>query len=257
MRIHRSRRIDRGTAERLLDGWPLGTDAGHDALADLLAAAAAPAADGEQVGERAVMAAFWEARRTSDQQSRARPVTTAAPPRLRSAKAIVGAIAATTLCGVAVAAGTGQLPGVRNGSPAVGTGITGTVSGATDRTSATPTVGGTATTTGTDPAATGLCRVYVAADASDRAKLLATSAFSGLLRAAGNKGRVASYCATVLQDGEPGAAGPTAKPGQSKAAKSKQTHGAAASHSSGSSKSNSTASAHAHSTSTSHPGKSG
>lgn len=127
MRIHRTRRIDPDTAEKLVTGRPLGPDAGHDALADLLAALADPPADGEQPGERAVLAAFRERRLSPVQPlGRSRMTTAAAPARRLSAKALVAALATTAVCGVAFAAGTGHLPGVRGDGPARGPGSGGT-----------------------------------------------------------------------------------------------------------------------------------
>ena len=64
MSTNRSRQIDRDMAEQLLGGAPGGRTGGHDALAGLLAAAAAPAADGELPGEQAALAAFRVARPT-------------------------------------------------------------------------------------------------------------------------------------------------------------------------------------------------
>ncbi|WP_052433358.1 hypothetical protein [Streptacidiphilus carbonis] len=116
MSFNRSRRIDRATAERLLSGGAGGVPAGQDPLADLLNAAAAPAADAEPAGEQAALAAF-----------RAGPLTDVPPVRrgsmfrptlakLLSAK-VAAAFAATALSGVAVAAGTGHLPSVLPGGP--------------------------------------------------------------------------------------------------------------------------------------------
>ncbi|MEU9131744.1 hypothetical protein AB0D08_27140 [Kitasatospora sp. NPDC048540] len=136
MSTNRSRRIDRETAEQLLAGAGADPEAGraavtgHPALAGLLAAAAAPAADGEAAGERQALAAFREARLTSAAATgSARPTSTADRPRRRtmadtalarafSAKALAAAFAVTALGGVAVAAGTGSLPPALGGAPA-------------------------------------------------------------------------------------------------------------------------------------------
>src|SRR5258708_7897486 len=117
MRIHRTGRIDPDTAEKLLAGRPLGPDAGHDALADLVAALAAPAADGEQPGERAVLAAFREKRLSPVQPLGRSRMTVAAPARRLSAKALVAALATTAVCGAGVAAGAprGAVPRRRGG----------------------------------------------------------------------------------------------------------------------------------------------
>jgi hypothetical protein len=230
MRIHRFLRIDRGTAEKLLDGRPLGPDAGHDALVDLLATLAAPPADGEQAGESAAMDAFRETRLSPVQHSRSRPMTTAAQVRRRSAKALVAALAVTALSGVAVAAGTGHLPGVKGGHPAAAPRTTGPTAGATG----TPNTGGPTATADADPATTALCEAYTASTAADRAKKLAAPAFSGLVRVAGGTGKVTAYCAAVLHGKHhpakdtktPGHAGGSTKAGKA----AKPTHGSAKAH---------------------------
>ncbi|WP_127355407.1 hypothetical protein [Actinacidiphila soli] len=227
MRIHRFMRMDRATVEKLLDGRPLGPDAGHDALVDLLATLAAPPADGEQAGESAAMDAFRKTRLNPVQHSRSRPMTTAAQARRRSVKALVAALAVTAVSGVAVAAGTGHLPGVKGGNSAVASPTPGRTTGA-------PNAGGATATADADPATTALCEAYAASTGADRAKKLAGPAFSGLVRVAGGKGKVAAYCAAVLHGKHhaakdtktPGHAGSSAK--TSKAAK--PTHGPATAH---------------------------
>jgi hypothetical protein len=229
MRIHRFLRIDRGTAEKLLDGRPLGPDAGHEALVDLLATLAAPPAHGEQAGESAAMDAFRETPLSPVQHSRSRPMTTAAPVRRRSAKALVAALALTALSGVAVAAGTGHLPGVQGGNPAVAPRTTGPTAGVTDA----PDVGGATATADADPATTALCEAYAASTGGDRAKKLAGPAFSGLVRVAGGKGKVTAYCAAVLHGKHHTAKGTKTAGhagGSVKARAAKPTHGAATPH---------------------------
>ncbi|MDH6704875.1 hypothetical protein P3T27_001578 [Kitasatospora sp. MAA19] len=125
MSTNRSRRIDRDAAEHLLGGAVGGPPAGQDAsltgpddgpgqLARVLAAAAAPATARELAGEEAALAAFREARLTSDPlvtaPVRRRSMATAALARAFSTKATAAVLGATALCGVAVAAGTGNLP---------------------------------------------------------------------------------------------------------------------------------------------------
>ncbi|WP_035841061.1 hypothetical protein [Kitasatospora azatica] len=147
MSTNRSRRIDRAAAEHLLSGHAVDAQGGQGALADLLAAAAAPATEAELAGEEAAMTAFREAARlnlTPDQQlntaqlntaptspsptTRSRPMASCPPQRSRAprkragtrfvgARAVVAAFAVTALGGVAVAAGTGHLPEVLGGSP--------------------------------------------------------------------------------------------------------------------------------------------
>ncbi|MEV7936706.1 hypothetical protein AB0O82_11230 [Kitasatospora sp. NPDC088264] len=125
MSTNRSRRIDRDAAEHLLGGAVGGPPAGQDAsltgpdggpgpLARILAAAAAPATADELAGEQAALTAFREARLTSDlvvtTPVRRRSMATATLARAFSTKATAAVLGATALCGVAVAAGTGNLP---------------------------------------------------------------------------------------------------------------------------------------------------
>lgn len=165
MSTHRSRRIDRATAEQLLadarsrasgtqgmsEATELaessGTSGGHEALAGLLAAAAAPAGKAELAGEQDALAMFRAARLAPAADPSAAPAAThsatpapaavavavavaapapgsAAPtapaptPRKRSLRTpatllgakVAAAVLAAALGGVAVAAGTGNLP---------------------------------------------------------------------------------------------------------------------------------------------------
>ncbi|MFF1902232.1 hypothetical protein [Kitasatospora sp. NPDC058218] len=137
MSTNRSRRIDRDTAEQLLGGAVGGPSAGQDAsltgpdastgctgVAHVLAAAAAPAVADELAGEEAALAAFREARLAPvpavpapSAPVRRRSMATAALARAFSTKAVAVVLGATALGGVAVAAGTGNLPsGLGGGS---------------------------------------------------------------------------------------------------------------------------------------------
>ncbi|MFB4299800.1 hypothetical protein [Actinomadura sp. NTSP31] len=112
----RARRLDQRTAERLLGGAPAspahgtgdGPADGHEALRALLSAAAGPPRPGELAGEDAAAAAFRAARtRPAPRRSR-----WAALPRYATVKvAVVAVTLAVFGGGVAVAAGTGHLPG--------------------------------------------------------------------------------------------------------------------------------------------------
>ncbi|MBV2154700.1 hypothetical protein [Kitasatospora sp. SUK 42] len=130
MSTNRSRRIDRDAAEHLLGGAVGGPSDGQDAsltgpdgpgrIARVLAAAAAPATTGELAGEEAALAAFREASLTPDPvvtPVRRRSMATAALARAFSTKAAAAVLGATALCGVAVAAGTGNLPVSLGGGP--------------------------------------------------------------------------------------------------------------------------------------------
>lgn len=135
MSTNRSRRIDRDTAEQLLGGAVGGPSAGQDAsltgpdastgrtgVAHVLAAAAAPAVADELAGEEAALAAFREARLAPvpavpapSAPVRRRSMATAALARAFSTKAVAVVLGATALGGVAVAAGTGNLPSALGG----------------------------------------------------------------------------------------------------------------------------------------------
>ncbi|MET8542518.1 hypothetical protein ABZW03_17955 [Kitasatospora sp. NPDC004799] len=131
MSTNRSRRIDRDAAERLLGGAVGAPSAGQDAsltgpdggpgqLARVLAAAAAPATAEELAGEEAALTAFREASLAPDPTVtpvRRRSMATAALARAFSTKATAVVLGTTALCGVAVAAGTGNLPSALGGGP--------------------------------------------------------------------------------------------------------------------------------------------
>ncbi|MFC5663668.1 hypothetical protein ACFP3U_11820 [Kitasatospora misakiensis] len=135
MSTNRSRRIDRDTAEQLLAGAVGGPSAGQDAsltgpdgstgrtgVARVLAAAAAPATRDDLAGEEAALAAFREARlapvpavAAAPAPVRRRSMATATLTRAFSTKAAAVVLGATALGGVAVAAGTGNLPSALGG----------------------------------------------------------------------------------------------------------------------------------------------
>ncbi|WP_051712557.1 hypothetical protein [Spirillospora albida] len=95
--------LDPRTAERLLAGGPA-PDA-PEGLAALLAAASAPARPEETAGEDAAVAAFLAARPPAPRPAR-RVLS-----RVTTIKALIIAAALTGSGGVAIAAGTGNLPG--------------------------------------------------------------------------------------------------------------------------------------------------
>ncbi|MFC1431426.1 hypothetical protein ACEZDB_12315 [Streptacidiphilus sp. N1-3] len=219
MSTNRSRRIDRDTAERLLGGVRGGTTDGHDALAGVLAAAAAPAAEGELSGERAAVAAFRAARLAPAPATRKRPMLTSGLARLLSAKA-AAAVLATAFGGVAVAAGTGHLPAALGGGPGSGGAVPTTTASATARAGERATApAGTAdrspTAVPSDLAV--LCRAFAQAGSTDRGGVPAERRFTPLVAAAGGPARVPDYCAPVLGDRGSGpdsspTAGPSGRP---------------------------------------------
>ncbi|MET8625731.1 hypothetical protein ABZW30_18615 [Kitasatospora sp. NPDC004669] len=266
MSTNRSRRIDRDTAEQLLGGAVGGPSAGQDAsltgpdgpgqLARVLAAAAAPATAAELSGEEAALAAFREASLTPEPvvtPVRRRSMATAALARAFSTKAAAAVLGATALCGVAVAAGTGNLPsGLGGGGPEPertppaasevfgspsGTGkATGSQSGATpsgsstrpsttnpqssgSSTAPTPSANGHGGQAAT-PAQVALCHVFADRTAKgDRpGQLVADPQFAQLVSAAGSADAVAEYCGEALGkpggDSHPGAGTQSHDPGR-------------------------------------------
>lgn len=237
MSTHRSRRIDRATAEQLLadarsqaSGTPgasdtseltdlHGTPERHEALVDLLAAAAAPAGKSELSGEPEALAMFRAARLapSAAPDSVAVPVPASpgrsllTPATLLGAK-VAAAVLAAALGGVAVAAGTGNLPTVLGGAPE------------RDRPAASPTPG-TLVAAAPSPSASGrssaavpadlaeLCRAFSRAPGPRPEEVLDEQRFAALVAAAGGRSGVPGYCAPV-RSGEPGpsASAPAATP---------------------------------------------
>jgi hypothetical protein len=200
MSIHRSRRLGRVTARRLLRG----EKAGPDRLAELLAAAAAPAGREELPGEEAAVTAFRAARLASAVAVR-RPSTNKTALTLKAAAA---ALVVTAAGGVALAAG--HLPGTTDGgatpAPQRRPGHT-----FVPRPSAKPSPTHVRHSgTGPSPSLTGLCHAYRAGD--DRGKALDNPAFTHLVTVAGGKNKVAAYCAALLKP-HPGKGHASSHPG--------------------------------------------
>ncbi|MEW1909473.1 hypothetical protein AB0442_13605 [Kitasatospora sp. NPDC085895] len=228
MSKNRSHRIDRDTAEQLLGGTAVGSEAGpasltgHAALAGLLAAAAAPPADGALPGEEQAVAAFREARRTPAPQPGRATMADHARRRTFTLKALVAAFAVTAVGGVAVAAGTGNLPQALGGSPAKGhapaapdasptdpASASGdgtpsgrpTPSGSAGRTDAagSPSVGshaGGASAASALPDLAALCQVWTdrSRSGAKQRDLLAEPRMAPLVAAAGGAAKVDAYC---------------------------------------------------------------
>jgi len=229
-------RMDRRTAEWLLDGP---TDAGPaDAgpLVLLLGALRAAPRPGEFAGEAAAVAAY---RRALAGHPGPVPATepVGAPSRLWGAVtaitaragegrgrltrtgARVGLVALTvaTTGGVALAA-TGTLPGTRPPAPPPGAPATTPPSApATGVTPGTPpSTGHAGTDSGVpDAALPGLCRAFRARTGDDPARALDGQAFAALVAAAGGRDRVPGYCDEVLADDVPYGPGRSPHPSQS------------------------------------------
>ncbi|GAA4137072.1 hypothetical protein [Actinomadura keratinilytica] len=202
-----SQDFDRAAAERLLDGAVDGPHA--DALARLLARAAAPAQESELVGEEAAVAAFRAASSASGAAApgaaarRGAVRRRAGRRRPRLAGAFTAKIAAAVLAtvvggGVAVAAGT--LPLRPAGE---GTSSSRTPSPSPDASTSVPLrTGGAASPsqrTTADSKLVEQCRDYRGLDGDDKAKALRSQRFQDLAKAAGGDAQVSRYCSRLLQ----------------------------------------------------------
>jgi hypothetical protein len=202
MSNHRQR-LDRATAERLLSGDPVAAPPGQESLAHLLAAAAAPGRHRELVGERAAMVAFRNAHRVPPTQQRSHSMIRSALAKILTAKA-AAVVAATTIGGVAVAAGTGNLPTthshqqVTSQSQQEAETTETTEAGHTASKPARPETGSHANAAAPSPSMVGLCRAYAAGEKANHGKALDSPAFTALVTAAGDKAKVSGWCTTLL-----------------------------------------------------------
>ncbi|MEV7519404.1 hypothetical protein [Streptomyces sp. NPDC091371] len=207
MSTNRSRRIDRATAEQLLDGAGAGAAPGHDALAGLLAAVSAPAGDGELAGEQAAMAAFRSARLAPVSDGSSAVVAAPRKRKLRTPAMLLGAkvaatVAAAALGGVAVAAGTGNLPAALGGKPE--SSAPARAASAPSLDAAEPTPRKLAGSPEAVPAELAeLCRAYAAngggaQPAPAPSEVLSEPRFAPLVAAAGGPAGVPGYCAPVV-----------------------------------------------------------
>lgn len=216
MSKHEGRRLDRRTAEQLLRGAP--ADA-PDALAGLLAAAAAPPRDGELGGEPAAMTAFFEAvQHVNAPQPRSPSMIKSISAKLLTAKVAAVVAALFAAGGVAAAAVTGALPLPGSDAPAAPSASTHAQppAGASDA----ATTHAPAGTRPSDhpspspsPSLVGLCHAYSAGDKAEHGKALESPAFAELIAAAGGKSGVDGYCDTVLKDEASKPVHTTASPG--------------------------------------------
>lgn len=201
MRQHHQRRLDRYTAERILDrpsgqDQPAGQDRGLDRLADLMSSASSLGLPAELHGEDAIIAAY-----------RRRPLPRATKPRrllplLPTGVAIL-ALAGTTAGGMALAGAITRShgPGDRVSHSHVAT-----------RTDPSPTPDhGPATATPTAPGLVGLCQVYLGGGQPSRPVKLA--------QAAGGKAQIPGFCGRLVA-GEQRSHSPRAKP----SAKEQRSH---------------------------------
>lgn len=117
MSVQGADRLDRATAEYLLSGGAAASSPSKDLLADVLAAAAAPATEGELAGEETALVAFSHSRLSAVRRARNRP-TLSRLVKLGGAKLAAMGLAASAAGGTAFAA-SGVLPNAFDGPSVV------------------------------------------------------------------------------------------------------------------------------------------
>jgi hypothetical protein len=187
----RTVRIDRDTAERLLNGVPAALRASGP-LGEHLAAAAAPAYRYELAGRSAALAAFRAAQLLPATEQRRPSMIKTWLAKMLTVKA-AALLAVTAAGGVALAATTGALPTPLTDRPSV-TDVP--HSSTRPSTPASHPAGGPSTLP--SPSLVGLCHAYTAGAGSDHGKALDSPAFTALITAAGGRDKVAAFCAATL-----------------------------------------------------------
>lgn len=203
---------DQDILEQLLEGQldPASTPPGYRKLAQLLAAAAAPAAPQELAGERRVMAEFAAVMRS--RPATLSPRRTPVPSKVFTIKAAAAALVAVLSIGGIAAAATGLLPDQASPVADQATATTaadaaghGLGKAAAANLAGTAQAGSTAgqgreSAVGPDAsgaARAGLCRAWQAGQGSDHGRRMDAVAFQALVDAAGGTDQVAAYCEDV------------------------------------------------------------
>ncbi|MCW2912915.1 MAG: hypothetical protein JWN52_983 [Actinomycetia bacterium] len=213
MSKHRPGQINREAAERLLRGESGVPQDGPDALAGLLAAAAAPAQAGELAGESAAMAAFWEASRSVGPQRHEQSGLRTKVAKFLTVKAAAAAVALTAFGGAALAAGSGALPAAltephRGAHPSPTHHLSSPAARPTPSISPHP-VGSPepASAPTAAPAMAGLCQKYLERlkktgfhDANGKGHRIADDPiYAALVKAAGGEPKIIAHCQTLLR----------------------------------------------------------
>jgi hypothetical protein len=227
MSIKQPSRIDRRTAEHLIQSAPMGIRDGHPPLAALLTAAAAPGRPDELAGEQASLAAFRTAQLNPVPRPRGFSSVKTAAMKVLTIKA-VAIVAAMTAGGVAVAAGTGTLPNpLARRAPAVSSGLSPADAtprqslaerepDATDLAKSPRHSKSPEASKSPSPSMVGLCHAYSTGTKDKRgriledkalAKLLDNPAFKSLINSAGGKDKVDRFCRAVLTSPAPSRSG--------------------------------------------------
>jgi hypothetical protein len=214
-------RIDPITAERLVRGARTDTP-GSDPLAQLLVAAASPARRDELAGEEAAVTAFRAANLARPPTSRRRSLLSTALAKVASVKVAVAVIALSG-GGIALAAGSGHLPGVSGSDhrptaqpdanattgqhPTKAPASAAPTNPTSSAGSAAPGASGSGSSTSAAPNGSlspnlrGLCTAFTARAGNEPGKALNNPAFTVLITVAGGKDRVPTYCASLLAEG--------------------------------------------------------
>jgi hypothetical protein len=210
----RARRIGRREAEKLLSGAPV-VSADREALIRLLNLAAAAPHPAELVGREEAVRAFVRARQEQTEGVEARHRRLALLLTKALAVKLFAGVAVLLLGGVALAAGTGNLPApVQHGahdllSPlgvAVPDGRTPSPTRGNRQVGA-PASGDPRVSTGpTPPDVEGLCQAWQASLRAGVGKSMDAASLRVLTAAAGGPEKIAAYCAAIL--GQPPPSGP-------------------------------------------------
>lgn len=197
MSKHQPPRINRRTAARVLRGVPVIMP---DALADLLAAAAAPPRDGELVGEQQATAAFLDAaHRLTVLEPRSPSMLKSTLAKLLTVKIAAAAAAVCTVGGVATAAVTGHLALPAHSSPTTASVSSHAASASGHARTSASHAASSAHQASPSPSLAGLCHAYQAGAGSEHGKALQNPAFTSLITAAGGKTKVDAYCAALVK----------------------------------------------------------
>lgn len=200
-------RIDRITAEQLVSGARVGWYLGADPLTEVLAAAAASAHPGELAGEEAAVMAFRAAHLAPTPESRRRSMLKTALAKVATVKAAAVLIAIGGGGAVALAAGSGHLPGTESSdhtahAPAANSTASEhashTAAAGSEQSEASKAAANNEPSGSPSPNLRGLCTAYNAGVATNPGKALDNPAFGVLITTAGGKDNVQSYCATLL-----------------------------------------------------------
>jgi RNA polymerase sigma-70 factor (ECF subfamily) len=194
-------------------GQALDGAAHPQALADLLAAAAAPGRADELAGERAALAAFRTARLGPVTEHRRPSMIQSMLAKILTAKIAAATAAATAAGGAALAAGTDSLPqplqavvpgvfhveGTVTVTPVPSASPTANPT-ASPSASPSPSQSGTARQLRPRPSLVGLCWAYLRHNRAHPNVVPRGQAFTFLITTAGGRDKVVPYCVTVLKN---------------------------------------------------------